>query len=111
MITPSERFRVDFPDCDVSTICVSRWDPDGTLGDSLTHPPTRAVLTRSQKTKTPFAQAQLLLAQTASLDQASSRRSNVRVRAGETIVVTAGQSQAIIRFRNSDTCSSSYWVM
>jgi len=99
MITPSERFRVDFPDCDVSTICVSRWDPDGTLGDSLTHPPTRAVLTRSQKTKTPFAQAQLLLAQTASLDQASSRRSNVRVRAGETVFGTAGRSQAIIRFR------------
>jgi hypothetical protein len=37
------------------------------------------------KTKTPFAQAQLPLAQTASLDQASSRRRNVRVRAGEQI--------------------------
>jgi len=49
------------------------------------------------KTKTPFAQAQLPQAQTASLDQGFLSPVNVRVRAGETILVTAGLSQAIIR--------------
>jgi hypothetical protein len=48
-------------------------------------------------TKTPSAQAQLLQAQTASLDETFSPEANALIRAGDPIFVTAGLSQVPTR--------------